>query len=338
MTLPAFPSVSPDPEIAHNYTSDLSLTLSPISSDGYDAYSISKLYDPSPTNAWVVANRITPVNESQGYVTGSLFVMPSAELPFTGSDTYYIYAYRFAAGGGDQQYYYSSSFTITRFTAPTFPDVSPDPTISSSYTGNLLLTLSPVASDGLDAYSISRVLDTTPTNQFVTDNRISPANTFLDYVTGSSFEMPASELPAAGSQYTYYIYAYRFPSGGGEGQYYYAYDFKITRQSVPTSGYGLQVFDSSGAKRIDINSALIAIAGVDSVTIAANSSIQVSIAGLDNSGVWKVFLDGFLYSGSTPIYTSVITPSVTYSNGYYTLTNNSTAYSWIGTAFVYRVS
>lgn len=101
---------------------------------------------------------------------------------------------------------------------------------------------------------------------------------------------------------------------------------------------GLQIFDSSGAKKVDITSALVAVAGIDSVTIAANSSIQVNVIGLDTSGVWKVFLEGFLYSGSTPIYTSVIYPSVTYSNGYYTLTNSNSTYSWIGTAFTYRVS
>jgi hypothetical protein len=104
------------------------------------------------------------------------------------------------------------------------------------------------------------------------------------------------------------------------------------------SQFGLQIFDSSGTKKVEISSALIAIAGIDSVTIAANSSIQVNIPELNNSGVWKVFLDGFPYSGSYPIYTSVINPSVAYFNGYYTLTNNSTTYSWAGTAFVYRVS
>lgn len=104
------------------------------------------------------------------------------------------------------------------------------------------------------------------------------------------------------------------------------------------SEFGMQIFDSSGVKKVDITSALVAVAGVDSVTISANSSIQVNIAELNNSGVWKVFLDGFPYSGSNPIYTSVINPSVAYFNGYYTLTNNSTVYSWAGTAFVYRVS
>lgn len=102
--------------------------------------------------------------------------------------------------------------------------------------------------------------------------------------------------------------------------------------------YGLQIFDSSGTKKVEISSALIAVAGIDSVTIAANSSIQVNIPELNNSGVWKVFLDGFPYSGSNPIYTAVINPSVAYFNGYYTLTNNNTSFSWAGTAFVYRVS
>lgn len=343
MTLPYFPDVSPDPVISDTYTGDLSLTLSPVDPNGYDAYSISRLYDPNPTNAWVVAYRIDPVNSSLGYVTGDTFVMPASELPPAGSSyTFYIYAYRFAAGGGEQQYYYANSFTITRsnpVVLPNFPDVSPDPVITYAFTGDLSLTLSPVASDGLDAYSISRLYDPNPTNQWVSTYRIPAVNSPAEgYVTGSTFVMPESELPTSGTTYNFYIYAYRFPSGGGDAQYYYSSSFRIIRQVAPSTGYGLQIFDSSGAIKIDTSSALVAIAGVDSVTIAANSSIQINIPELDNSGVWKVFLDGFLYSGSNPIYTSVITPSVSYFDGYYTLTNNSTAYSWAGTAFVYRVS
>lgn len=120
MTLPNFPSVSPNPEIAYNYAGNLNLTLSPTASDGLDAYSISRLYNPNPTNVWVVAYRIPAANSpADGYITGSIFEMPASELPPAGSSyTYYIYAYRFLAGGGDAQYYYSSSFTITRTEAP----------------------------------------------------------------------------------------------------------------------------------------------------------------------------------------------------------------------------
>ena len=102
--------------------------------------------------------------------------------------------------------------------------------------------------------------------------------------------------------------------------------------------YGLQVLDADGNIRVNADSALTAIAGIDAVNIAASSSVQINIPNLDNSGLWKVFLDGLLYSGSNPIYTSVVTPTVTYSNGYYTLANNNTTYSWVGTAFTYRVS
>lgn len=102
--------------------------------------------------------------------------------------------------------------------------------------------------------------------------------------------------------------------------------------------YGLQVFDAAGVKKVDTSSSLVAVAGIDSINLAASASVQISVAWLNNSGLWKVFLDGFSYNGSTPIYQSVITPSVTYSNGYYTVTNNDTNFSWVGTAFTYRLS
>lgn len=223
-------------------------------------------------------------------------------------------------------------------TLPNFPDVSPDPVIAHDYTGNYNLALSPTASDGLDAYSISRLYDPSPTNAWVVDNRIEPSNTSLGYVTGDVFEMPASELPTAGNTVNYYIYAYRFASGGGDAQYYYSNTFSITRESVPDTGYGLQVFDSASVLKVDVTSALVAVAGIDSITLAPNASIQINITGLDNSGLWKVFLDGQLYSGGNPLYTSIIYPTITYSNGYYTLTNTNPTYTWIGTAFTYRVS
>jgi hypothetical protein len=223
-------------------------------------------------------------------------------------------------------------------TLPNFPDVSPDPVIDYDYTGNLNLSLIPTASDGLDAYSISRLYDPSPTNAWVVANRIEPANSSLGYVTGEIFEMPASELPTAGNAFNYYIYAYRFAAGGGDAQYYYSNTFSITRGSVPDTGYGLQVFDSAGALKVDVTSALVAVAGIDSITLAPSASVQINITGLDNSGLWKVFLDGQFYSGTNPIYTSVVYPTITYSNGYYTLTNTDSTYSWAGTAFTYRVS
>lgn len=112
----------------------------------------------------------------------------------------------------------------------------------------------------------------------------------------------------------------------------------LSFSGVNEGPFGLQVFDSSGALKVDITSALVAIAGVDSVTISANSSVQINIAGLDNSGVWKVFLEGFLYSGGFPLYYAISQPSVAYSSGYYTLTNNDSNYTWSGTSFVYRSS
>lgn len=120
MTLPNFPSVSPNPEISWDYAGDLSLTLSPTAADGLDAYSISRLYNPTPTNEWVVTYRIPAVNSpADGYITGNIFVMPSSQLPPAGSTySYYIYAFRFAAGGGAAQYYYSSTFSITRTAQP----------------------------------------------------------------------------------------------------------------------------------------------------------------------------------------------------------------------------
>jgi hypothetical protein len=257
MTLPAFPSVSPDPVISDIYIGDLALTLSPTASDGLDAYSISRLYDPNPTNAWVATYRIPAVNSpADGYITGDTFVMPSSELPSAGSSyTYYIYAYRFAAGGGDAQYFYSSSFTITRsnpIVLPNFPDVIPNPVIASDYVGNLNLYLSPTASDGLDAYSISRLYDPNPTNQFVADTRIPAVNSPADgYVTGDIFEMPANQLPTAGNFFNYYIYAYRFPAGDGEGQYYYSDTFSITRQTQATSvESGLEVIGPDGSSTV----------------------------------------------------------------------------------------
>lgn len=116
MTLPYFPDVSPDPVIAYDYSGNLNLSLSPTASDGLDAYSISRLYDPSPTNAWVVAYRIPAANSpADGYITGDIFEMPANQLPTAGvTYNYYIYAYRFSAGGGDAQYYYSNTFSITR--------------------------------------------------------------------------------------------------------------------------------------------------------------------------------------------------------------------------------
>jgi hypothetical protein len=113
---PQYPDVIPDPTLIPNFdNSNVSLTLSPVASDNLDAYSISRGYNPSPTNAWVVANRISPTN-GPGYVTGSIFVMPSFALPPSpnGSYPYFIYSYRFPAGGGAGQYYYANVFTITR--------------------------------------------------------------------------------------------------------------------------------------------------------------------------------------------------------------------------------
>lgn len=259
MTLPAFPVVSPDPVIAASYIGDLALTLvGADDSDPYDVYSISDIFNSSPTNQWVVDNRIPAVNSpADGYVFGETFVMPESALPAQGQTlSFYIYAYRFSGGGGDQQYYYASSFTITRsapLVLPTFPSISPDPSIAYNFNSTLDLFMSPVAGDGLDAYSISKFYNASPTNQFVSDNRIAALNTPANgYVTGSLFQMPASELPQVqGSAITYYIYAYRFPSGGGEGQYYYSSSFQILRSTETTSPgnntHGLQVAGPNGA-------------------------------------------------------------------------------------------
>ena len=259
MTLPAFPVVSPDPVITASYTGDLALTLvGADDSDPYDVYSISDIFNGSPTNQWVVDNRIPAENSpAEGYVFGETFVMPESALPAQGQTlSFYIYAYRLSGGGGDQQYYYASSFTITRsapLVLPTFPSISPDPSIAYNFNSTLDLFMSPVAGDGLDAYSISKFYSASPTNQFVSDNRIAALNTPANgYVTGSLFQMPASELPQVqGSATTYYIYAYRFSSGGGEGQYYYSSSFQILRNTeIVNPGdntYGLQVAGPNGA-------------------------------------------------------------------------------------------
>lgn len=104
------------------------------------------------------------------------------------------------------------------------------------------------------------------------------------------------------------------------------------------SDFGLQIFDSSGTKKVDITSSLVAVAGIDSINLSASSSVQINISGMNSSGLWKVFLEGQFYSGSNPIYSAVTYPTVAYSNGYYTLTNNDSNFSWVGTAFTYRLS
>lgn len=171
-------------------------------------------------------------------------------------------------------------------TLPNFPDVSPDPVIAYDYSGNLDLSLSPTATDGFDAYSISRLYDPSPTNQWVVDYRIEPANTSLGYVTGDIFEMPASELPTAGNSFNYYIYAYRFSSGGGDGQYYYSNTFSITRQSQAANiGYGLEILGSDGTNVVfgpNFRVCNIALANVFSIASGASADFYCDSAQFAN--------------------------------------------------------
>lgn len=296
---PAFPYVVPNPEISPSFTGDLSLTLSPVSGDGLEAYSISRSYDPSPTNTWVVDNRIDPVNSSSGYVSGSTFVMPEGELPPAGSSyTFYIYSYRAIANGGASQYYFSSSFVITRTApiSPSFPDVSPNPILTYNYTGDLSLTLSPVAEDGLDGYSISRLYNSNPTNEWVVAYRIIPVNSSLGYVSGSTFVMPDSELPTAGSLFTFYIYSYRSTANGGAGQYYYSNAFTIARQNEPIPGgdanHGLVIFNSSNEVVVSVIDRLVRYVSYHSGTLTASQTTTINVPGITNDGTWGFNSEG----------------------------------------------
>ena len=113
--------------ISPTYNSNLSVTMLNSSNQaGAEAYAITDTYVAND-NALVVANRIDNAYSTNDFAdsnsTGdTVFGITPADLPTSGTKSFYIYAYRRSTFGGYNQYYYRDTFTVTRQTADTTPD------------------------------------------------------------------------------------------------------------------------------------------------------------------------------------------------------------------------
>lgn len=78
--------------------------------------------------------------------------------------------------------------------------------------------------------------------------------------------------------------------------------------------YGIEIFNSSGTKILELSNRVARFVQNGSGTVAASSSTNVTVTGMQNNDSWNVFLSG---GGSFfPL-------TFTKNSGYFTITNSA---------------